>query len=98
VPYGSSGYPAQAPATVTAAPGAYGGLSFEITPSNAQVFVDGGYAGEVSDFGPYAQPLTLTPGLHRIAVQAPGYIPLVFDVTITAGPVIPYHGVLQPGP
>ena len=95
VPYGS---PAS-PGSVSAAPGVagYGGVSFEITPADAEVYVDGGYAGRVSDFGPSQQPLTLTPGVHRIEIRAPGYRPLEFNVAITAGHVIPYQGTLQPG-
>jgi len=99
--YPSSGYPAQAPPAggVTAVPGApaYGGISIEVTPSDAEVWVDGGYAGRADDFGPQARPLTLAAGLHRIEVRAPGFVPLAFDVTVTPGYVVPYQGVLQPG-
>jgi hypothetical protein len=102
VPYGSTpGYPAQAPpGTVAVTPGAaaYGGVSLDISPADAEVYVDGGYAGRAGDFGPQAQPLTLTVGVHRIEVRAPGHRPLSFDVTITSGHVVPYQGVLQPGP
>jgi hypothetical protein len=84
--------------TVGVVPGATsdGGLSFEITPQDAAVYIDGGYAGVVGSFGPSAQPLTLVPGLHRVQIQAPGYEPIEFDVTIVAGQVIPYRGTMQP--
>jgi hypothetical protein len=101
-PYPAYGYPV-APAgswagAVSAAPATptVGGVSFEITPSNAAVFVDGTYVGEASDFGPNAPPLTLTPGPHRVQVEAPGYEPWISDITITAGQVIPYRGNLLP--
>ncbi len=84
----------RAPVYVT--PEAYGGVALEIGPSDADVFVDGNYAGHVADFDGTTEPLTLVPGTHRIEVQAPGYAPLVFDVTVQPGQVIPYRGDLRP--
>ncbi|MEZ5287314.1 MAG: hypothetical protein R2712_21425 [Vicinamibacterales bacterium] len=97
-PYPSTSYPAQAPGSVAVTPAGYGGVSFQITPADAEVWVDGGYAGRASEFGPYDEPLTLEPGLHRIELRAPGFQLQTFDVTISAGHVIPYQGSLPPGP
>jgi hypothetical protein len=85
------------PAPVVVGPGSavYGGISLEMTPDDAAVYVDGGYAGIVSDFDGTRQPLTLAAGTHRIEVQEAGYQPLQFDVTVQAGQVIPYQGDLQ---
>jgi PEGA domain-containing protein len=105
VPYSYSyGYPIEvygysAPrGPVLVGPGSplYGGVALEIGPSDADVFVDGSYAGRVEDFDGTSQPLTLVAGTHRIEVQAPGMAPLVFDVTVQPGQVIPYRGELQP--
>ena len=74
----------------------YGGLSFDVQPADANVFVDGQYVGTVADFGPNCEPLTLEPGTHRIAIQRAGYQSLEWDVTIEPGQVIPYRGVLDP--
>ena len=74
----------------------YGGVALEITPYDADVFVDGEYAGRVEDFDGTTQPLTLTAGTHRIEVQAPGYEPMVVDVGVQPGQVIPYRGDLRP--
>ena len=74
----------------------YGGVVLEIEPDNAAVYVDGAYAGEVRDFDGQSQPLTLTAGTHRIEVQEEGLAPLVFDVTVQPGQVIPYRGDLRP--
>ncbi len=74
----------------------YGGLSFEISPYDAAVFVDGEYAGTVDQYPPNAPPLTLTPGPHRIEIQAAGYRPMMWDVTIVPGQVIPWQGAMQP--
>jgi hypothetical protein len=83
--------------TVTPGSTAYGGLSFEVTPADAEVHVDGALAGTVDEFSPTGQPLTLTPGVHTIEIRAPGHRTMIFDVTITAGQVIPYRGALTPG-
>ncbi len=78
-------------------PGAtvYGGVSFDMQPSDANLFVDGQYVGVVGSFGPSNEPLTLEPGTHRIAIQREGFRPLEWDVTIEAGQVIPYRGELE---
>ena len=72
-----------------------GGLSFEITPNTAQLFVDGASVGTVGQFTPTTQPLGLVAGRHRIEVRAPGYQTMSFDVDIIAGQVIPYQGALE---
>jgi hypothetical protein len=94
--YPSSGYPPQA-GNVGVQPGAEssGGVSFQISPSTAAVFVDGSAVGTVGTFGPTSQPLTLTPGRHHIEVQAPGYQTMAFDTEVMAGQVIPYQGTMQ---
>jgi hypothetical protein len=75
-------------------PGArvYGGISFDIAPDYAPVYVDDSYVGVASDFGPYAQPLTLVPGLHRVMISVGGYRPISWNVTVLAGQVIPFRG------
>jgi hypothetical protein len=81
---------------ITPGASAYGGVALEITPFDADVWVDGEYAGKVEDFDGTTQPLTLTPGTHRIEVQAPGYEPMTVDVGVQPGQVIPYRGDLRP--
>ena len=72
-----------------------GGISFEITPNTAEVFVDGSYVGTVGEFTPTSQALGLTPGRHRIEIRASGYRSWDFEEDIVAGQVIPYQGTLQ---
>ena len=95
-PQGS--YPEYPQGSVNAAPGAQaiGGMSFEFSPPNAAVYVDGQYVGPVSNFTPSSAPLSLAPGRHNVELQAPNYVPLTFDVDIVAGEVIPYRGSLRP--
>jgi hypothetical protein len=75
--------------------GAAGGLSFEITPPDAGVFVDGLYIGVVGQFTPDQPPLSLAPGRHHVEIRAPGFEIIAFDVDILPGQVIPYRGDLQ---
>lgn len=90
------GYAApRAPVVVGPGSSIYGGVSLEMTPDDAAVYVDGAYAGVVHDFDGTRQPLTLAAGTHRIEVQEAGYQPLQFDVTVQAGQVVPYQGQLQ---
>ena len=70
----------------------YGGVSLEFTPGDAAVYVDGNYAGVVEDFDGTRRPLNLAAGTHRVELQASGYEPLAFDVTVQPGQVVPYRG------
>ncbi len=72
-----------------------GGMSFDITPGNAQVFVDGIFAGVVDDFDDYSAPLLLAPGGHYVEIRLAGFRTATFDITIVAGEVTPYQGTLE---
>jgi len=72
-----------------------GGLSFQITPSEAQIFIDGNYVGTVGQFTPSTQPLGVPAGRHHVEVRNPGYQTMSFDVDIVAGEVIPYQGQME---
>jgi hypothetical protein len=89
--YYDNSYPYDATPSVSV----YGGISFDIQPSDADVFVDGEYVGTVGTFTPYGEPLTLTPGQHRIVVQREGFRAMEWDVTVEPGQVIPYRGTMQ---
>jgi hypothetical protein len=75
--------------------GNMGGLSFDISPDSAEIYVDGNYAGAVGQFTSSSQPLGLPAGRHHIELREPGYNVSSFDVDIIAGQVIPYQGQLQ---
>ena len=72
-----------------------GGLSFDVTPGTAELFVDNMRVGTVGQFTPTTQPLGLEAGHHHIEVRAAGYHTLSFDVDIIAGQVIPYQGTME---
>ena len=71
-----------------------GGLSFEIEPWDAAVFIDGVYVGVAGDFSSGQMPLTLAAGRHRVNLRADGFSTASFDITVVAGQVIPYAGTL----
>jgi hypothetical protein len=102
VPYPSAtpGY-SVAPSIAPNAPGAQadqanmGGLSFQITPAEAQVFVDGTLVGTAGQFTATSQPLGVAAGHRHVEVRASGYQTMSFDVDIVAGQVIPYQGAME---
>jgi hypothetical protein len=73
-----------------------GGLSFDIHPDDATIYVDGRYMGLVQDYSPMMQPLSLAPGRHSVQLFLEGYETLVCDVDVFAGQVIPFEGALDP--
>lgn len=85
-----------APVYITPNSTLYGGIALEISPSDAEVFVDGQYVGQVADFDGNTGPLNLTAGQHRLQLTAPGFEPLTMDVNVAPGQLVPYRGDLQP--
>jgi hypothetical protein len=109
-PYGypTTGYPPEyyesnsvnvtpGPSNVAPGPSNSGGVSFEVNPAEAQVFVDGRYVGVAQSFDGTKQPLTLPAGQHRVELRAEGYQVVTFDVNVLAGQVIPYRGDMTQG-
>jgi hypothetical protein len=72
-----------------------GGLSFEITPSDARVIVDGHDVGSVGQFTPTSQALGVPVGRHHIEIVANGYRTMSSDVDVRAGQVIPFQGQME---
>jgi hypothetical protein len=72
-----------------------GGVQLDIDPRRAQVFVDGTYAGLVEEFSGYYHHLELPAGPHDIAVVAPGYEPLSFNVLVAPGATLTQRGSLS---
>jgi hypothetical protein len=66
-----------------------------VTPRNAEVHVDGYFAGVVNDFDGVGQGLRLEEGPYHIEIVAEGLEPLAFDVRIVAGRQITYRGDLR---
>ena len=85
----------QAPAGLDSQYPNMGGLSFEITPSDARVIVDGHDVGSVGQFTSTSQPLGLPVGRHHIEIAADGYRTMSSDVDVLAGQVIPFQGQME---
>jgi hypothetical protein len=64
-------------------------------PKDAQVLVDGYYAGTLDDFDGAFQGLELESGTYRIEVESAGFEPLTFDTRVTDGRKITLHGALR---
>jgi len=81
--YGRYGYPT-------------GDLRLDIEPRDAQVYIDGAYAGLVDDFDGVFQSLRLEAGEYHVEVVLPGFETLDFDVRIFPGEKTTYRGNLFP--
>jgi hypothetical protein len=94
-PYSTYGYPAYPYSPgygyYSVIPGrAYGALRIVDAPRNAQVLVDGYYAGVVDDYDGVFQHLNLEAGPHHIEIEVAGYPPIAFDVRIDPGRTVTY--------
>ena len=74
--------------------GRVGGVSFDINPREAAIFIDGDFVGYAGDFGPGQMPLTLNAGYHRVELEARNRRTVSFNLTVVAGQVLPYRGDL----
>lgn len=75
-----------------------GGVRLKVDRRDAEVYVDGYYAGTVDDFDGMFQELQLEDGGYRIEIRAPGFETLVFDVRVQPGRTITYRGHMAPAP
>lgn len=74
-----------------------GGIQLDVTPRRSLVYVDGALKGRVDEFRGYFRPLTLTAGVHEIAIIERGYHPLIFTVMVTPGRTQTYRATLDDG-
>jgi hypothetical protein len=75
-----------------------GKVRIKVRHRDAEVFVDGYYAGTVDDFDGMFQSLQLESGGHRIEIMKPGFETLVFDVHVQPDRTVTYRGDLRPVP
>ena len=75
-----------------------GHLRLQVQPRDAEVYIDGYYAGTVDDFDGRFQGLALEVGGYGVEIVAPGYEPLAFDIRISPGRTTTYRGDLLPRP
>ena len=70
---------------------AYGGVRIQGAPRNAEVYVDGAYAGIVDDYDGVFQRLDLEPGSHEVEIRIGGGRPMIYDVNVTPGQTVNIH-------
>ena len=75
-----------------------GSVRLKIRPRDAQVFVDGYYAGLVDDFDGSFQSLRLDAGGHKIEIHMAGYEDLELDVHVQPGRTLTLQEDLRPRP
>ena len=75
-----------------------GGIRLKIRPRDAQVFIDGYYAGLVDDFDGAFQSLKLEAGGHKVEIRMPGFEDLELDVHVQPGRTLTLEEVLRPRP
>ena len=57
-------------------------VKIDVTPDRAAVFVDGKFAGSVSDFKGVGKAMLIAPGKHKIKIDLAGYRPFETDVDL----------------
>jgi len=93
-PSGSGNYPPSGSGNIDVQTD-MGGLSFEVTPSNAQIYIDGNYEGTVGQFTPQSQPLGVKAGHHKLEIRADGYKTMSVDADVISGQVLPFQGEME---
>ena len=71
-------------------------MRLDIEPRDAQVYIDGAYAGLVDDFDGVFQSLRLEAGQYHVEVVLPGFETLNFDVYIRPGEKTTYRADMLP--
>jgi hypothetical protein len=88
-PYPAYGYPYYRP---------YGGVRIDVPQRDAEVYLDGYFAGAVDNYDGNLQQLNLEPGPHKLEIRAPGFSTVAFEVNIEPGKTITYRTALRPAP
>lgn len=92
-PYRSYGYASVYPGY--GARSAYGGVRLDLPQRDAEVYVDGYYAGVVDDFDGRVQRANLEPGPHHLELRLDGFEPVEFDVNVEPGRTITYRSAMR---
>ena len=73
-----------------------GSARIQVTPRNAEVFVDGYFVGTVDDFDGYLQRLHVPAGEHELTIFLEGYRPLREKVLFRPGATLKITHTLEP--
>jgi len=77
---------------------ATGSVRFDVSPTDAEVYVDGYYAGIVDDFNGILHHLTLTAGPHMIEVCKTGFETLTVAIFVQPHETVTYRAAMSPVP
>jgi hypothetical protein len=75
-----------------------GTVKLKVKPRDAEVFVDGYFAGTVDDFDGVLQALKLESGGYKIEIRKPGFETLHFDVRVQPERNITFRGEMKATP
>jgi hypothetical protein len=95
VPYAGYGYGYPYPRYGGAFGFDVGSVRLKVQPRDAEVWVDGYYAGIVDDFDGIFQALKLDMGAYRIEIRKAGFETLRFDVRVPPDRTITFRGELK---
>lgn len=95
--YGYPGYGGYGYSGYVAAGRPYGAVRIDLPQRDAEVYVDGYYAGIVDDFDGTFQHVSLEAGPHHLEIRAPGFESISFDVNVEPGRTITYRTAMRPG-
>jgi hypothetical protein len=70
-------------------------LRLKVRPREAEVYVDGYFAGIVDSFDGVFQSLKVNSGPHHVEIRLQGYEPLFFDVNVLPHRTTTYKGELK---
>ena len=87
-PYPAYGYPYRP----------YGGVRIDVPQRDAEVYLDGYFAGSVDNYDGTFQQLNIEPGPHKLEIRSPGFSTVSFDVNVEPGRTITYRTSLRPAP
>lgn len=71
-------------------------VRIDVTPTDAEVYVDRYYAGVVDEYDGIFQRLVLRPGAHLLEIRKAGYRTLVAELNLYPGESITYRRVMEP--
>jgi hypothetical protein len=74
----------------------FGRLRLQVGQRDAEVFIDGSYAGKVDDFDGRFQGLQLETGAYKVEIRKPGWETLAFDVRVTPDRTTTYKAEMIP--
>jgi hypothetical protein len=71
-----------------------GDVKFDVTPKDAEIYLDGFYAGIVNDFNG-SQHLQVAAGRHHVSLKMAGYEPIEVELSIESDRMITYRTTMK---